>query len=303
MAEKRIVLIGSATNLVVPAGVTLFKKVEVFGQGGDRVTNSERGGTGGGEYRYRNNVAVTPGASIPVSINGGTWFQSTGFLIANGGQPASGVTGGAGGSGGIGDGGYDGGAGGTGSITGSAGGGGCAGPNGAGAKGGDATIAGSAAGGGGGDGGTSGANAIAALATAGGAGRLATGAGAAGNSAAASPGTSGGGGGAGQGSYGSGRGATQAAGATSFCEQMYLAVDQSGNQQYYGPGGGTGGSATGIPGQAANNNILNGLVYRSVGSGIGGSGTGGGLGGQGMIVITYDEPATAHPFNYALIIG
>ena len=104
----------------VPAGVTSVNVVCVGGGGAasNLVNDFGRAGGGGGELRWKNNITVTPGASIPIvagsntaGANGGASSFNTTTVVANGGTrggPSTNV-GGPGGSGGTGDGGGNGG--------------------------------------------------------------------------------------------------------------------------------------------------------------------------------------------------
>ena len=147
----QVVLTGSG-NWTVPAGVFSISLVGV-GCGARQSFVSKVGNVpgGGGELRYLNNMAVTPGDSIPYSVgqvNGGggnsggpTTFNTT-SLVAKGGK--DGAFGSVGGSGGTGTGGGNGGDGNGGAGGGGGGAGGYSG------KGGNANASAPAGGGGGG---------------------------------------------------------------------------------------------------------------------------------------------------------
>ncbi|MDP3215483.1 MAG: hypothetical protein Q8S73_15350, partial [Deltaproteobacteria bacterium] len=156
-------------SFVVPAGVTQVSVVVVGAGGSFDYSVSTQGGQGGGGLCYRNDIPVTPGASVPVVVGvapsgGGNGGDSSfnGTLIARGGRGTRVATGGAGG-GGTGGTCFNGGAGGNASgYRNWGGGGGAAGYAGAGGRGGtgsstmclnDATAG---SGGGGGGGGASG---------------------------------------------------------------------------------------------------------------------------------------------------
>ena len=115
-AEGQVVLTNPTTSWTVPAGVESVSVV-CIGAGGCGATN----GAGGGALAYGNNISVTPGSSITVSIgaqndtrstNGGdTWFSADTVLKAQGGRWAQNLTsassgsartgGGTGGAGGV----------------------------------------------------------------------------------------------------------------------------------------------------------------------------------------------------------
>jgi len=174
------------TSWTVPAGVTSVSVVCVGGGGGGRAGSSSSGGAGGGgALTYRNNIAVTPGATYSIQIGRGgngiaglggggagdgaaSWFQSSSVCNANGGGGGLGSNGvwagGAGGTSSAPTGGasFAGGAGGGGQNTQRAGGGGAGGYAGAGGRGGGRdpsagtnNNAAAGAGGGGGGGGWS----------------------------------------------------------------------------------------------------------------------------------------------------
>ena len=126
-------------NWTVPEGVTSVSVVCVGAGGGSQIGS---GGAGGGALVYKNNVAVTPGASVSVVVgatnntsSGGSSSFSTvataygggpngnGGVPGNGGSYTGGDGGGSGGSGGSG-GGQNGGGGGAGGYAGSGGSGG-----------------------------------------------------------------------------------------------------------------------------------------------------------------------------------
>ena len=149
-----------------PAGVSSVSVVAIGGGGGNTVPWSDyssglRGGSGGGELRWKNNITVIPGNSYQVvvggpgqygtsnggvtSTNGGnSSFNSTTVLANGGGRGPNTTSGGVGGSGGTGDGGGNGGAGGnvlSGRMGGGGGAGGYSGNGGAGGNGSDTNNA------------------------------------------------------------------------------------------------------------------------------------------------------------------
>ena len=176
-------------SFVVPDGVTSISAVAVGGGAGGGAYNTNGGYTwgagGGGELRYTNDIAVTPGETVTVVVgaagpagpymynptvsSGGQSKLTVGGVdrvVANGGNPATGYSaGGSGGSGGIGTGGGNGGAGGRPGSVGPGGGGGAGGYSGSGGAGGSGFPPGSSSGayagstgyGGGGGGGGGGA--------------------------------------------------------------------------------------------------------------------------------------------------
>lgn len=139
---------------VCPAGVTSVSAVCVGAGAWSPGTTGEGGG--GGELRYKNNIAVIPGNSYTVVVGatgatgGQSYFSSTSTVCAKGG---SGRTGG---SGGVGDGGGNGGNGSAPNGGHSLGGGGAGGYNGTGGNGGTPNQPGTAGSGGGGGGGAGG---------------------------------------------------------------------------------------------------------------------------------------------------
>ena len=282
------------------------------GNGGIAVANtSSGGGGGGGEYRKATNVSLTASSTVDINVPSGgagsaadgAWLKNNAGTIvveAKNGGNASGVTAGAGGTGGTGaaanfDGG-NGGAGASGDTKGAgAGGGGSAGPTGAGKSGGNGYVGLNTGGGGGGsNGGSSSAGqtptAGAYVGGNGGNGTDGTGGGAGGtanNSNNAQAGTNGGGGGGASNATGS----TPAPGAAGGVENLWdTGVGPSG-------GGGGGGSASGTAG-TADRDGGNGGTYGGGAGGCGFSGAlqagecdGTGVGGQGIIVVTYTPTA------------
>jgi hypothetical protein len=280
-----------AGTWTVPSDWTSANSIECVGAGGGgRVAAAGGGGGGGGAYSSISNTAAwSPGQVKDFSVGAGgaagasggdTWIGATtlaaSLVGAKGGTGATAATGAAGGlntsgfpaSGGVRN---SGGAGGLGSATifTGGGGGGAGGPGGTGGVGGagDATATGADFGGGGGSG--------AGLTTVGGAGGAGTTAAGAGGTNATSGG-SGGAGGAGDG--------VSATAATALWTSTHLpdATTTSVVGAATGGGGGGGGSATaGAAGSGAN--------YGGAGGGRG-LGTGGtSAGGQGLIIITYDN--------------
>lgn len=146
---------GGTRNFVVPAGVTSISVVAV-GKGG--LANGATGGRGA-DLRWRNNIPVTPGETLKISVDSGAGGaakllrDTTELLSARGGDSGTstalggGVGGGNGGAAGVGSGYYGGGGGGAGGYAGNggAGGAGSGGKNGA-------NGAGGGGGGGGGNG-------------------------------------------------------------------------------------------------------------------------------------------------------
>lgn len=168
------VALTASGNWTVPADWTSGKNsVEVIGGGGGGSGNtggSNTGGGGGGGYAKKSNIALTPGATVGVTIGaggaaggepGGTGGTTTfgSYCSATGGTGGSNSSFGNGGAGTVGDTGYSGGAGGDSGGNGDSGsgGGGAAGPSGAGARGGGSANN-HTGGGGGAGGGTPGIN-------------------------------------------------------------------------------------------------------------------------------------------------
>lgn len=145
------VLNTGTASFTIPTGVTLLEKVAAIGAGAGAANGNNDAGGGGGAYSEVDNVAVTPGNALALSIgtHGSGGAQSTGstagtaggdtsvsylgtqIVLAKGGQPGGGFVGGAGGaaSGGVGTVKTSGGAGGPGE-SGGTGGGGAGGPHG-----------------------------------------------------------------------------------------------------------------------------------------------------------------------------
>lgn len=91
----------SSTTWTVPAGVALINKVLIVSGGGGG-GNNRGGGGGGGRVRYEENVVVTPGGSVTVTVGNG------GIASANGESSAFGafsITGGSAGADNLGSGG------------------------------------------------------------------------------------------------------------------------------------------------------------------------------------------------------
>jgi hypothetical protein len=166
----QVSVLTSGTSWTVPSDWNSSdNKVECIGGGGagtsEENDNDGGGGGGGGAYTKKNNLSLTPGASVSYQIgqgsaagsgNDGTdsWFVSSATLLAKGGKYAVDHTGALGGSStaSVGDVKYAGGNGGDYGSSGGGGGGGGAGPNGKGGNGGKGNVPG---GGGGGNGGGS----------------------------------------------------------------------------------------------------------------------------------------------------
>jgi hypothetical protein len=281
-------------------------KIEVIGGGGGGIGGGgtgNGGGGGGGGYSSVTNLTLTPGLTVSYNVGlggtaatagGNTWFNG-GSVSAQGGGAGGSPGGGSGGqaSNGIGTIKYSGGSGGNGGIGGG-GGGGAAGPHGNGGAGGSYAggVYSGGGGGGGADGGTPGGNDNYAVSGAGGNGWQGTG-GWAGNCISGSNGTGAGGSGGYGGDYGNPNHVSPGYGLTGFdgCGgngAMDTAFDAS-----HGSGGGGGGggsnwninhnstrSAQGYPGGA-------GASFGGGGGGGGAANASGGLGGNGLIVITY----------------
>lgn len=141
-------------SFVVPSGVTSVSAAAIGGGGGAYGgSGNAGGGAGGGAFRYVNNISVTPGQTITVTVGAaGTGGLSTtnggqssfgSFVVAPGGGRSTGTGGGSGASGGTGSGGNGGNGGPAGGSygsfrTGGGGGGGAGGISGNGGAGGDA---------------------------------------------------------------------------------------------------------------------------------------------------------------------
>jgi hypothetical protein len=242
----------------VPAGVTSVCVVCVGGGGGGGYTGDGAGGGGGGGLGYKNNISVTPGASIPLVVgaagasagSGGTsYFSSPSIVQGIGGSAGTSTGNGAGGAGGgyVGDGGGNGGAGGQG-------------------YGGDGVDANAEGGGGGGAGGYSGSGGQGASYHAGLPG------GAAG---------SGGGGGGGGGSDGGGGGG----GGVGLLGQGTSGLAGGKNSPSYSNGGSGGANGT-ATGSVTIGDGFNGGAYGGGGGGVD-SGSVGGLGGVGAVRIIW----------------
>ncbi len=85
----------SSTSWTVPGGITSIKSIKVWGAGagggGCSTTAGAGNGGGGGGYAEKTNVAVTPGASITVTVgSGGTGGPNTGGSGASGGASSFG---------------------------------------------------------------------------------------------------------------------------------------------------------------------------------------------------------------------
>lgn len=94
-------MISGAGNWIVPAGVTQVHVLCVGGGGGGLRSTSGGGGGRGGSLRYKNNIAVTPGATLAWSVGlygscatttqqayqdgASTWFINTSTVSAQGG--------------------------------------------------------------------------------------------------------------------------------------------------------------------------------------------------------------------------
>lgn len=303
-AETVIALTAGSTWVVPDDWNSATNTIEVIGGGGggDSAGGADAGG-GGGAYAKKDNVVLTPGATVTIAIGSGgpagspatsggdtyvcdstsncASISGTAVVVgAKGGGGASGQTQGSGGAAGSskGDVTYSGGDGGAGVNWGGSGGGGAAGPNGDGAAGSTAFSGGQGAGGGGGSGGgTAGSPGSTNNGGAGGNNDAGSGSGAGGTSGsqAGSSGSNGGGGGGGYG------GATNGAGGDGGD-----GVEWYDGESFYGAGGGGGGSGDANPTAAANGG--DGGLYGGGGGGSGeDSGSAGGAGAQGIIIIRY----------------
>ena len=128
VATRKILIFGSVIGWVVPEDWNnASNTIECIGGGGGGISQSVSGGLaggggGGGAYSLKNNVSLTPGATVALQIGtggaagvttpgtgGDTWFNGASLAAsscgAKGGSPANGTTSGAGGVGtsGIGD--------------------------------------------------------------------------------------------------------------------------------------------------------------------------------------------------------
>lgn len=292
------------------------------GAGGGGYIGTGGGGGGGGAYSSIVNLALAPGSSVQYSVGSGgtagpaaqsggdggdTWFNGTSLagssVGAKGGLGGTSQSGALGGSATAGVGtvrhsGGNGGSGGNSNNDGGGGGGGSAGPSGDGMNGGNggAGAPGGGGGGGGANGGSStvGFNAFGVSGAAGGSGNSGTGGGSEGAPHGGSGATGGGGGGA-DGAAPGGNGGNGG--------QQLLWTQGSGAGPGGGGGGGGGSASSGSP-QAG---------YGGQGGGYGGGGGGGadgntvslannssgGVGAQGVIVITY-IPFIPDPPTYTL---
>ena len=262
---KVTVVLTSGTSWTVPADFTAVNNIYCIGGGGGSTSTS---GAGGGAFATIANVALTPGAAIPITIGvggagavagGDTRFNTSQVVAKGGGAPPGGTPGGAGGAAAAcipTAGAFSGGNGGN-RTNGWAAGGGAGGINGPGAQGGGSSTVNGSAGGGAGSGGSPGTG-----------GTVAGGNGGAGFDG--TPGGVGNGGGTGgNGSHGSGGGANG--------------------------GGGTGGSGgNGIEWVTAGSGGGAGALGSSGGLYGGGGGSSSGTvrpGGQGVIVVVYTSSA------------
>jgi hypothetical protein len=294
----------AGTTWVVPSDWNSTKNsIECIGGGGGASFGNGvgLGGAGGGGAGYSKvvNLALSPGAIIPISVgiggtaggvNGGdggdTWFNGSSLaasaVSAQHGGGGKGQTGGTKGAASAAAGAihFDGGAGSDG-LNGGGGGGSAGGPNGAGASGGASALANGAGGGGGGgsDGGSPGDNQAAGGGGAGGNNKAGSGAGSSGGGAGtASPGQGGGGGG-GSGGFAVNPGV--AGGIGGYGQNLDASQGSGGG----GGGGGDGGSLANIKGGDGGHG---GLYGGGGGGGGGGSASGSGSNGaDGIIVIRY----------------
>lgn len=321
LCAPKVVFITSGTTWTVPTDFSNVNTIEVIGGGGGGQSGNSSyrgGGGGGGGYSRIDNVSLTPGSTIAIQVgarggiaaSGGDTYLCNSMLNctsingaavvvgAKGGAGAFNQNGGVGGAAlaGIGAIKYSGGSGGgSGSYFGSGGGGGgAAGPNGDGGIGGQNTALVGGGGGGGSNGGGSGQNGGssygASAAGNGGNNRFGYGGGSGGDNANTPPGIAvDGGGGGGEDSHVV-QSPTTPPGHNAGTGSMESIWTQTSNGVTAGSGGGGGGAA---PQQ--NNTAGNGGTGADYGGGGGGTGfrggrylTGvGGVGGQGIIVISY----------------
>ena len=310
MAVKTVFIatVGTST-FTIPSDFSSLVSVEAIGAGAGSGSAAPAGGGGGGAYAKSTAVTgLTAGGVVYYSVgaagirggNGGdTWFNvtantaattSTQGILAKGGQQTGTAFGGIGGAStaSIGTVVYSGGAGGdvggTGNTNGRGGGGGAAGPGGVGGKGGNGAYTTNGTGGGGGGGasasasGSNGSNGNgSSTAGTGGNGGSGTGGGAGATaSTTAVAGTTGTGGGGGGGFSNTAPFQVAAAGGSGVAIWT-----QTSNGATAGPGGGSGGGSGGAGGTTGN-----GGTY---GGGAGGeSASGTSVGGQGIIVFTYN---------------
>ncbi len=316
-------IVGSETTIYLTSGTTWNvpadwnssnNTIRAIGAGGDgglsTASSNSGGGGGGGEYRAATNVTLTPSSTVDINIPSGgdgssadgAWIENNSDTIvveAKNGGNASGTTAGSGGTGGTGTAAnYDGGAGGAGASNSTAsggGGGGSAGPSGAGKAGGDG-VGSTNYGAGGGGGSNGGSSTVGETPTGpdggdGGVGTGGTGGGAGGveHTSGGSNGTDGGGGGGGADTQSS----TPSPGGNGACDTAWDSTHGACG------GGGGGGGASGTAGTADRDGGTGG-TYGGGGGGCGISGSldtgecdGTGVGGQGIIVITYTPDASS----------
>ena len=88
-----IVAITSGTSWTVPSDYGTPSTVDCIGGGEGGVANAQGGGGGGGgAFARLNNMALTPGSSVPIQIGGypsgshvkDTWFMSATTVLAKG---------------------------------------------------------------------------------------------------------------------------------------------------------------------------------------------------------------------------
>ncbi len=86
LAQNTVIFLTSGTSWTVPSNWNNANNtVEVIGSGGAHKSSSATAGAGGGSYSKANNLALTPGSSVPynIGISGlaspgeSTWFGST----------------------------------------------------------------------------------------------------------------------------------------------------------------------------------------------------------------------------------
>ena len=312
MVTKYKVILSGTTTTVPADWNSASNKVHTIGGGGGGGPGSLGGSTSAGSgaaYAVKNNVTLTPGATIDIQVGvagvegsvtpTATWVKDavggTKFVEAVPGANGNGsstITGGLAASC-TGDSAFNGGNGGSGGTRSGGGGGGAAGPNGAGAAG-AAGLGGTPAGGGGGGGANGGAAGTAATNASGGAGgnnRSSTGGGAGGGTASnGGNGTNGGGGGGGGFDTGGNVGYD---GGTGSVDAIWTDTDSG---LSYGPAGGAagGGGNNGGPVAGDGGNASYGAGGGAAGSAVS-SGTQGtkGSGGPGLIVLEWDVAASS----------
>ncbi len=303
-ASKVIFLTSGTSSWTVPADWnSANNKIEAIGAGGSSVGTSGVYGGGGGAYAKITNLALTPGAVIPVQIGAGggavtTQFRDSSTLVADYGRNGTASINGAGGTvaNSVGSVKYKGGDAGS-WVSDAPGGGGAAGPNGAGGNGGSSVSSGgwgASGGGGGADGGATGGSPAAAgswpqtvgpVSGAGGNGGGGSGGGAAapgGGGTSETAVSNGSNGTAGTGGGGSGGGSGYNGGGSWVAGRGGNGASDTAFDSTHGAGGGGGGSGARATASGNGGNYGGGA-----GAFWGSAGGSGGTGGAGLIVITY----------------